>query len=148
MFDLNQMIFETIISGAIRLPTYKLTPTTSPFIVTKNAVFHIGVIMNLQTFTVKNKREKMSPGGLITLPMSARKALAMRPGEGTKLAVKTDRDTVIISKTDSDGVRVSARGTLLLPDDAQRVLAAGAKRHYWFEGDPQKHHIVLHPYKS
>ena len=47
--------------------------------------------------TIKNTRTKVSPGGVITLPVSARKALGMKPKTGSRVTVAVKGNTVLLA---------------------------------------------------
>ena len=58
--------------------------------------------------TIKNRSCKISPGGVITLPLSARKSLGMEPKKGARVTVAVDDGTIILHLTsDRAGARVS-----------------------------------------
>ena len=95
---------------------------------------------------VRNRRLKMSPGGLITLPVAARKALRMVKGEGARVTASVrDGAIVLESGGDTGGFRVSPGGQLELRGEAQSVLRGGVKRHYWIELNDEAGRIVLRP---
>lgn len=97
---------------------------------------------------VKNKRLKVSPGGIITLPVAARKALRMAKGEGTRVTVSVDHGAVTLgSAGEKGGFRVSPGGQLELRAEARSVLDSGVKRHYWIELQDASGQIRLHPYR-
>lgn len=100
-------------------------------------------------FIVKNKRLKMSPGGIITLPVSARKALGMRKGERAKVAIAVDDKSVILSGKpvkDAKTWPMSEKGQMHLKGDAKAFLTKSKKRHYWLELDDKKHIARLMPF--
>jgi len=97
---------------------------------------------------VKNRRLKMSPGGIITLPVAARKSLGMAKDQGARVTVSVEGDTVILAlggKT--GGFRVSAGGQLELRAEARAALEHGSGRHYWVELLDGHNQIKLHPDK-
>ena len=97
---------------------------------------------------IKNRRQKVSPGGIITLPVSARKALGLKKGEGGSLSVAVDEKGVVLAPTGKDGgFFVSPKGQFLLRGDALKVVAAHESRHYWFEADDESRRVTLHPYE-
>ncbi len=88
----------------------------------------------LKPTTVKNRRLKMSPSGMITLPTSARKALKMEKGQGRRVVISIEKDMIKISPTEeTGGFRVSPKGQLQLRGKAREVLAAKSNQHYWIE---------------
>jgi bifunctional DNA-binding transcriptional regulator/antitoxin component of YhaV-PrlF toxin-antitoxin module len=98
--------------------------------------------------TIRNTRQKVSPGGVITLPVSARKALGMARGEGASLSVAVDESSVVLAPTGKDGgFRVSPKGQFVLRGDALKVVGSGAARHYWFEADDESRRVTLHPFE-
>jgi hypothetical protein len=48
---------------------------------------------------VKNKSLKMSPAGVITLPVAARKALGMKPGAGAVVGIAAMGDAITLVGT-------------------------------------------------
>ncbi|WP_428738255.1 hypothetical protein [Sulfurimonas sp.] len=84
---------------------------------------------------VKNRRLKMSPGGMITLPVSARKALQMEKGEGGRVTISIENGSIKMSPTEkTGGFRVSPKGQLQLRGDARDILATKSNnQHYWIE---------------
>ena len=100
------------------------------------------------TFVVKNKRLKMSPGGIISLPVSARKALGMQVNQGTQLNVVVGTDHVLISgepNRPENSLRVSKKGLLELPADAKAILSKRNK-YYWLELDDKNKSAKLRPF--
>ncbi len=99
--------------------------------------------------TIKNKRLKMSPNGIITLPVSARKALGMVKDNPTKVSISSDGKcvTLALSKTNSENVyRVSKSGLTCLKGKAKEVLSASKNRHYWMKLDDNKKEVKLMPF--
>jgi bifunctional DNA-binding transcriptional regulator/antitoxin component of YhaV-PrlF toxin-antitoxin module len=97
---------------------------------------------------IKNKREKISPGGVLTLPVAARKTLGMTPKKGSRVSVAVDGGAVWLQPAGDDGgFRVSPRGQIELRGDAREILEGGLQRHYWLELDDASQRIVLHPYE-
>jgi hypothetical protein len=97
---------------------------------------------------VKNRRLKVSPGGIVTLPVAARKSLRMSKGQGARVTVAVDSGKVtlaIAGKT--GGFRVSAGGQLELREEARAVLESGTGRHYWVELLDDQGQVKLHPFK-
>jgi bifunctional DNA-binding transcriptional regulator/antitoxin component of YhaV-PrlF toxin-antitoxin module len=96
---------------------------------------------------VRNRRMKVSPGGVVTLPVAARRCLGMQPGVGSRVTVAATGDTVEIRPTGEDGgFRVSPRGQLELRGDALTILSSGAERHFWLEIDDDRATVALHPF--
>lgn len=97
---------------------------------------------------VKNRRLKMSPSGIITLPVSARKALKMEKGQGCRVTVAVENNAVILAPANkTSGFRVSPKGQLELLGEARKTLSAGADRHYWMELDDGSSIVKLNPFK-
>jgi bifunctional DNA-binding transcriptional regulator/antitoxin component of YhaV-PrlF toxin-antitoxin module len=98
--------------------------------------------------TIRNTRLKVSPGGVITLPVSARRALGMQPRTGGQVSVTVEQDAVVVAPAGADGgFRVSPRGQLELRGDALKVLEAGERRHYYFEASDERKSVTLHPWR-
>ena len=98
---------------------------------------------------VKNRSSKISPGGIVTLPLSARKALGMEPKQGARVTVAVDGHAVLLQLTSHRaGVRISPRGQMELIGEARQLLEAGEARHFWLEADDERHRVALHPYKA
>jgi hypothetical protein len=97
---------------------------------------------------VKNRRLKISPGGIITLPVAARKSLRMIKGVGTRVTVAIDDGVVSLALYGSNGgFRVSPRGQLELRGDARALLETGVSRHYWIELRDAEEQVKLHPWR-
>lgn len=97
---------------------------------------------------VRNRRLKMSPGGIVTLPVAARKALRMSKGQGARVTVAVEGDAVALALAgETGGFRVSAGGQLELRKEAQAALQHGIGRHYWVELLDDHGQIKLHPFK-
>jgi hypothetical protein len=98
--------------------------------------------------TVKNRRLKMSPGGIITLPVAARKSLRMAKGEGGRVSVAVEGDAVTVAQAGkTGGLRVSEGGQLELLQEARAVLERGTGRHYWIELLDDHGQVKLHPFQ-
>ena len=96
---------------------------------------------------VKNRRLKMSPGGIVTLPVAARKSLRMAKGDGTRVTVAIESGAVTLASAGSaGGFRVSAEGQLELREEAMAILQRGQGRHFWIELIDDKGQIKLHPF--
>jgi bifunctional DNA-binding transcriptional regulator/antitoxin component of YhaV-PrlF toxin-antitoxin module len=98
---------------------------------------------------VKNKRLKMSPAGVINLPVAARKALGMKPGVGAVVGIAAKGDGITLTGTpakEAATLRVSRRGQAVLPEAGRACLDKAQKRHYWVELNDAKQTAVLKPY--
>lgn len=101
-----------------------------------------------KSMTVRNRRLKISPGGIITLPVSARKALKMGKGLGCRVTVAVENNIVILAPANKDGgFRVSPKGQLELRGEARTTLTAGTSRHYWIELNDDSSIVTLNPFK-
>lgn len=99
--------------------------------------------------TVKNRSSKISPGGVITLPLSARKALGMEPRKGTRVTVAVAGGSVILHlASDRAGARVSPQGQMEVVGEARQLLEAGKARHFWLQADDAGRSVALHPYEA
>jgi len=97
---------------------------------------------------VRNRRLKISPGGIITLPVAARKSLRMAKGVGARVTVAIDDGAVSLPLCGSNGgFRVSPRGQLELRGDARFLLDSGVARHYWIELRDTQGQVKLHPWR-
>lgn len=98
---------------------------------------------------IRSQRLKISPGGMITLPTKARRALQMRPGHGAQVGVGIDENCVIIrSEHENAGLRISPRGQMEMRGDAAKLLMEGEGRRYWIEVDEDSATVTLHPTRS
>jgi len=96
---------------------------------------------------VKNRRDKMSPGGIITLTVAGRKTLGMKPGEPASVAVSVRDSSVILQPAgEKGGFPMSANGQFQFKSDAKAVLEKGEGRHYWLELHDAEQTVVMHPY--
>lgn len=103
----------------------------------------------MSVFIVKNKRLKMSPGGMITLPVSARKALGMKKNEHTRVVVSLARGEISLTMKAAKAAkswRVSPGGMMRLGSKEKALLAATPTRHYWLKLDDAKRRVRLVPY--
>lgn len=101
----------------------------------------------LKPMIVKNRRLKMSPGGIVSLPVSARKALQMEKGQGRRVTVAVENGAVVLAPASrTGGLRVSPKGQLELQGDARAILATGANHHYWVELDDGTSTVKLNPF--
>lgn len=102
----------------------------------------------MKNITIKNRRAKISPGGVITLSVAARRTLGMNPGEGARVTVAVEGNLVKIAQTGQDGgFRISKKGQMALRGKARGVLEAGSARHYWMELDDNAREVRLHPHQ-
>ena len=96
---------------------------------------------------VKNRRLKMSPSGIVTLPVAARKSLGMVKGQGARVTVAINNGTVILASAGkTGGFRVSPGGQLELRQEAMSTLRCGAGSHFWVELLDDHGQVRLHPY--
>lgn len=101
----------------------------------------------MATMKLKNKRMKMSPGGIITLPVSARKTLKMKKGLGARVTVAVAGKALEIKPVKAKGgFRVSKNGMLELRENPRELLAGSDGRHYWLELNDDKGTVLVHPY--
>lgn len=97
--------------------------------------------------TIKNRSSKISPGGVVTLPLSARKTLRMTPGKGTRVTMAQDKGCVWLRPCgEQGGTRISPKGQMELVGEPRLLLEAGAARHYWLELDDDSQTVALRPY--
>lgn len=101
----------------------------------------------MPTLKVTNKRQKISPGGIVTLPVSARKSLGVAKGAGTRVSVAVKDGAVVLAAVKAGGFRVSAGGQLVLRQEARQALEQGAARHFELELDDKKGTVTLRPYR-
>jgi hypothetical protein len=76
---------------------------------------------------------RVSPGGMIDLPFTVRKALGFRKGEGRLLEIRVEKREVRIEAAEKAGhntVKASPRGLLKLPQEAHAALSKGKKGRY------------------
>lgn len=96
---------------------------------------------------VNNKRLKISPSGLVSLPVAARKSLKMRKGEGSRVTVAITQGGVQLAPAGKTcGFRVSAKGQLELLGDAKALLETGDSKHYFIELDDDNSSVLLRPF--
>ena len=101
-----------------------------------------------ELMVVKNRRLKMSPGGIVTLPVPARKALKMEKGQGCRVTVAIEKNSITLSPiSKGGGFRISPKGQLELRGEACLILATGVGRHYWIELDDESNFVRLNPFK-
>ena len=101
----------------------------------------------MSKLTIKNRRSKMSPAGLITLTVAARKALKMEKGKGSRVTVAVSKKSIELKPAGATGgFRVSPKGLLSLRADARDLLNNSENRHYWVELDDSKSAVRLYPY--
>ncbi len=96
---------------------------------------------------VKNKRQRISPGGIVTLPVAARKSLGFEKGQKGRVTVAVEGNAVHIAAAGrKGGFPVSANGQLHLRGEARDTLQAGKASHYWIALDDKSKKVVLKPY--
>jgi len=96
---------------------------------------------------VKNRRLKMSPAGMVTLPVAARKSLQMLKSQGARVTVAVSNGAVTLARAgETGGFRVSASGQLELREEARAVLQLGKGCHYWIELLDDLGQVKLHPF--
>ncbi len=97
---------------------------------------------------VRNNRLKMSPSGIITLPVSARKALKMEKSQGGRVTVAVENNAVVLmSANKNGGFRISPKGQLELQREARATIETGVARHYWIELNDEAGIVRLNPTK-
>ena len=97
--------------------------------------------------TLRNRSLKVSPGGVVTLPVAARKCLGMQPGVGARVTVAVTGDGVELRPAGKDGgFRVSPKGQMELRGDAFATLSKST-RNYWLEIDDDRATVVLRPFE-
>jgi bifunctional DNA-binding transcriptional regulator/antitoxin component of YhaV-PrlF toxin-antitoxin module len=101
-------------------------------------------------FTVSNKRLKMSPGGVIDIPVAGRKALGMEKGVGAKVSVTVDDGGVVIkpAQDEDNAWRISPKGVMVLRERAYETLEAAPGRHYELDVDDDAGQVWLAPFAS
>ena len=103
----------------------------------------------MQMQAIKNKRAKISPGGIITLPLSARQALGMNPNSGSRVSVAVVGKSVELKTVKGEGgTRVSPKGQMDLQGDARGTLQSGTERHIWMEVSGDHQMVVIHPWTA
>ena len=76
---------------------------------------------------------RISPGGMIDLPFTVRKALGFRKGQSAILDVQIEKGTVRIAAAEKVGpniIEASPLGLLKLPKEAHSALSNGKKGRY------------------
>ena len=99
--------------------------------------------------TVKNKRLKMSPGGIVTLPVSARRALGMEKDKPGKARIYSDGKCVILTSTPKNGetyYKISSKGNASLRGESKELLLNSKSRHFWLKVDDAKNEVKLMPF--
>ncbi len=102
----------------------------------------------MNTLTVKNKRLKMSPKGMITLSTAARKGLGMEIGKSKFVNVSNDGESIIINgelKKGEKSHKVSPAGLLNLKGEERDILLKGDNRHYWMKVDDDMKMVIICP---
>ena len=101
----------------------------------------------MPTMTIRNRSSKVSPGGVITLPLAARRTLRMEIGKGARVTVAVVQGCVELRPAEtSAGIRVSPKGQMELLGEPRAMLERGVLRHFWLEMDDEKRSVSLHPY--
>ena len=103
----------------------------------------------MKNLAIQNKRLKMSPGGVITLTVAARKALGMKVNEPERVSVNVSDNSIIISKNRNvkeNRYRVSKKGQMVLAGDAKALLLKSKNRHYWLKLDDASNQASLLPF--
>jgi hypothetical protein len=89
---------------------------------------------------------KLGPGGIVTLPRSARKTLRMSPMKGARVTIAVEGNRVHLRRSsDHAGTRVSPKGQMELFGSALRVLEEGDERHCCMELNDTIQQVVLLP---
>ena len=79
----------------------------------------------MSTLTVKNTRAKVSPGGVITLPVSARKTLGMKPKAGARVTVSVKGSAIVFAPATTRMADSGYRRAGGVRGEALRVLEGG-----------------------
>ena len=96
---------------------------------------------------IRNRSAKISPGGVLTLPLAARKTLRMEPGKGARVTISLEKDAVALRPAPGkSGSRVSPKGQMELLGEPRGLLEKGVHRHYWLELDDERQTVLLRPY--
>lgn len=100
------------------------------------------------TLTIKNKSLKMSPGGLISLSVAARKGLGMAKGRPGRIGISTDGKAIVLKGTaeKKDAFYVSSKGLTVLRGKEKEILSNADKRHYWMEVNDDQKEVRLYPF--
>ena len=91
----------------------------------------------------------MSPNGLITLSVAARKALGMTKNESGQIRISTDENSILLLGSPVRGektYRVSKKGMTIFKGEERDLLLKNKNRHYWMEIDDAKKEVRLLPY--
>ena len=103
----------------------------------------------MENMIIKNKRMKMSPSGIITLTVAARKALGMKKNEPDQVSVAVEDNCVVINgnvDTSARSWRISRSGQMELAGEAKEILLKSENRHYWLELNDEKQEARLKPF--
>lgn len=100
------------------------------------------------TITIKNKSLKMSPGGLISLSVAARKGLGMIKDCPARIGISSDGKTILLKGDveNKDAFRVSSKGLTVLRGKEKELLSNADKRHYWMEVNDDRKEVRIYPY--
>jgi bifunctional DNA-binding transcriptional regulator/antitoxin component of YhaV-PrlF toxin-antitoxin module len=103
----------------------------------------------MNNLTVKNKRLKMSPNGIVTLSAAARKGLGMKKGEAIFVNVSNDEKSILLRgglKEGEKSYKISAGGSLTLKGKEREILLQGETRHYWMDVTDDTQEVRLYPF--
>lgn len=81
----------------------------------------------------RNDNRRISPRGMIDLPLEVRKALGFRKGESKLLDVQVKGKSLLIRPAEKPGpytVKASPGGVFQLPAEAHQALTGGTKGRY------------------
>lgn len=94
----------------------------------------------------KHEGRRVSPRGMIDLPLDARLALGFVKGNPKELKVKVEENEVILSSEgEGQAVKSSPRGLLQLPLESQKILCNTLKGRYDIEIDEKRNAVHLRP---
>lgn len=95
---------------------------------------------------IKNRSLKISPGGIVTLPVAARKTLAMSPGVGSRVSIAMEDGAIHLAPCSAQGgTRISPKGQLEFLGEPRELLLRGEARHFWLELRDASNIVVLRP---
>jgi hypothetical protein len=94
----------------------------------------------------KHKGRRVSPQGMIDLPLDARLTLGFIKGTPKVLKVQVAKNEIRFSpEGEGQEVKSSPRGLLRLPSDAHKILSNTQKGQYHLTIDMKKHAVYLRP---
>ncbi|MBP0625245.1 hypothetical protein [Cupriavidus consociatus] len=103
--------------------------------------------MQTQIIIRKKPRLKISPEGIICLPLRARQALSMTAAAGFRVSVAVVNNSVELKPVKGEGgSRVSPKGQMDLQGDARTVLQSGAKGQISMVVSEEEHTVVIRPW--